>query len=321
MRSLNLPSRPPALPALLAFVSAGVLLLAGCRPKDDSASRPSGTVEVDEIHLGSRYGGRVERVRVQDGESVTPGQVLIELAADELTARRGQAEALLAELEAGPRVEEIASARAEWEAHSAELELSRKDRERALELFADRTIAASERDHAVSRAETAGRNAAAAKARYDMLVAGTRPERITQIRAQVAEIQSQLRELTLTSPTNAVVEVVNVKPGDLLAPNRDAATLLLTHQLWVRVFVPQTWLGTIQNGQSVGIRADAFPGREFRGVVEQIARTAEFTPRNVQTPADRAQQVFGVKIRLENSAEDLRAGMAVEADFGRGGSR
>ena len=306
---------------MLAFASACVLCLAGCRPADNSASRPSGTVEVDEIHLGSRYGGRVERVRVQDGESVKSGQVVIELAADELTARRAQAESLLAELEAGPRTEELASAQAEWEARGAELELARKDRERALELFADRTIAASERDHAVSRAETAGRNAAAAKARYDLLVAGTRSERVAQVRAQVAEIQSQLRELTLTSPADAVVEVVNVKPGDLLAPNRDAATLLLTRQLWVRVFVPQTWLGTLQTGQSVGIRADAFPGREFRGVVEQIARTAEFTPRNVQTPADRAQQVFGVKIRLEDPAEDLRAGMAVDADFGRGQSR
>ena len=304
---------PNLVPALLFGLG---LATAGCRRGDNGALLPSGTVEVDETQIGSRYGGRVTEVLVREGDGVTPGQVLARLEADELTAHRNQLTALLAELEAGPRVEEIASAKAEWEVHSAELELARKDEERALELFADKTIAANERDRAVSRAQSTAKAAAAAKARYEMLVAGTRPERIAQTRAELSAIAAQQRELTLTAPSAAVVEVVNIKPGDVLAPNRGAMTLLLTNHLWVRVYVPPAWLGSLKDGQPVKIRADAFPGRDFAGVIEPLARSAEFTPRNVQTPADRAQQVFGIKIRLEDPGHDLRSGMSVEADFG-----
>jgi multidrug resistance efflux pump len=121
--------------------------------------------------------------------------------------------------------------------------------------------------------------------------------------------------MAITAPTNAGVEVLSVKPGDVLTPNREAATLLLTNHLWVRVYVPQTSLGQIRLGQPVTILADALPGQTFRGSVEQIGREAEFTPRNVQTPADRIRQVFGIKVRLDNSDGRLHAGMSVEVEF------
>ena len=63
----------------------------------------------------------------------------------------------------------------------------------------------------------------------------------------------------------------------------------------MRVYVPESWLGLIKLGEHVRVRVDSFPGKDFDGVVEQINRQAEFTPRNVQTVADRIKQVFGVK--------------------------
>src|SRR5207249_4479413 len=84
-----------------------------------------------------------------------------------------------------------------------------------------------------------------------------------------------------------------MKVGDVLPANREAATLLLTGHLWVRVYVPESWLGLIKLGEHVRVRVDSFPHTDFDGVVEQINRQAEFTPRNVQTVADRIKQVFG----------------------------
>jgi HlyD family secretion protein len=106
-----------------------------------------------------------------------------------------------------------------------------------------------------------------------------------------------------------------VKVGDVLPGNREVATLLVTGHLWVRVYVPEPWLGHIAIGEHVRVRVDSFSGKDFDGVVEQINRKAEFTPRNVQTVADRVQQVFGVKIRLPNNDERLRAGMAADVYF------
>ena len=68
-------------------------------------------------------------------------------------------------------------------------------------------------------------------------------------------------------------------------------------------------------GQQVRVKVDSFPDREFPGEVEQIARAAEFTPRNVQTVSDRVKQVFGVKVRLPGDNESLRAGMAADVYF------
>ena len=93
------------------------------------------------------------------------------------------------------------------------------------------------------------------------------------------------------------------------------ATLLFFGHLWVRVYVPEPWLGYIKLGQKVRVRVDSFPNKDFPGEVEQIARAAEFTPRNVQTVSDRVKQVFGIKVRLPTEGDQLRAGMAADVYF------
>src|SRR5262249_41512333 len=98
----------------------------------------------------------------------------------------------------------------------------------------------------------------------------------------------------------------------MLTANQQVATLLLPHT-WVRVYVPEPWLGHIRLGDQVKVRVDSHPGTDFPGVVEQIARQAEFTPRNVQTVEERVKQVFGVKVRLDS--KELRAGMSADVTF------
>jgi HlyD family secretion protein len=291
-----------------------VAALAGCQPSPGPDS-VSGTIETDEVRVASRYGGRVEKIFAQEGTALNGGQVIVELEAAELRARREQLVAQLAEAEAGPRPEEIAAAKAEWEAQLAQLELARVERRRADELFATRTTSATERDRAVTSEAALEKLVAAAKSRHELLLAGTRPEQIAQARARLAELDAQLREMKISAPTNCVLETLSVKVGDVLALNQPVATLLLTNRLWVRVFVPEPWLGHIKLGDRVPVRVDSFPEKDFNGVIEQIARAAEFTPRNVQTVGERVKQVFGVKVRLEDAEGRFRAGMAAEVYF------
>jgi HlyD family secretion protein len=291
------------------------LLLAGaCAPRSKTTS-VSGTIETDEVHVASRYGGRVDRIFVGEGDRLTNGQLIVELDAAELRAMRDHAAATLAEWEAGPRREEISAAKNDWEALAAELDFARADEKRARDLFATKTITETERDRAVTRVSSLEKSAAASKSRYELLLAGTRTERLAQARARLAEIDAQLREMRIVAPTNCVLEVLSVKVGDVLAPHREAATLLLTQHLWVRVYVPEPWLGHIHLNDTVQVRVDSFADREFGGRVEQISRAAEFTPRNVQTVDERIKQVFGVKIALPNPEDHLRAGMSADVVF------
>jgi HlyD family secretion protein len=295
-------------------ILAVTLATGGCKPASP-ANSVSGTIEVDEARVASRYGGRVERIFTSEGAGLTHGQIIVELDAAELRARRDQVAAALAEAEAGPRNEELAAAKAEWEAQTAQQVLANAERQRAAELIAGKTISPTEFDRATTAAQAAQQTVAAAKARYDLLLAGTRPERLAQIRAQLAELDAQLREMKIAAPTNCVLEVLSVKVGDVVTPNQPVATLLLTNHLWVRVFVPEPWLGHIALGNAVQVRVDSFPGKDFAGTVEQIARSAEFTPRNVQTVGERVKQVFGIKVRLDPTDSQLRAGMAADVSF------
>ena len=321
------PSRKSGVPAAPSLLSAPVhktvavryllcaLSFVAISCKRSSDWQFSGTIETDEIRVASRYGGRVETIGAWEGDGLTNNQLIVALDAAELQAQRDKAAAILAEMKAGPRREEIVAAKKEWEAVMAELEFARIEAKRAQELLDQRAISESDRDRAVTRSAALEKNAAAAESRHALLKAGTRPEQIAQAEAALAEIQTRLREMEVVAPTNSVLEVLHVRRGDVLPPNQPVATLIVPQRIWVRVYVPEPMLSQLKLGQKVAVRVDGFADREFSGVIEQINRAAEFTPRNVQTAAERIKQVFGIKIALDNSEGLLRAGMGAEAVF------
>jgi HlyD family secretion protein len=266
-----------------------VLLLATACHRQNNAV--SGTIEVDEVHVGPRMGGRVEKIFAQEGDKLGPGQMIVELDAAELQARRQLAAA------------QINSAIHDAEAQTAQLEFMRDDALRQQDLLKRKVVSPSDAERTASVARAQEKIVEAAKTR------------VVQARAQLADIDAQFAEMQVKAPTDSILEVLSVKVGDVLAPNREVATLILPQHLWVRVFVPEPWLGLIKVGDPVHVRVDSFPGKDFDGTVEQVNRQAEFTPRNVQTVEDRIRQVYGVKIRLPNNDDRLRAGMSADVVF------
>ena len=238
----------------------------------------SGTIEVDEVHVASRSAGRVEKIFAWEGDVLKPGDAIVQLEASEMKARRDLAAA------------QINTAQHDVEAQSAQLEFLKADAQRQQDLLRRNTVSPSEAERAMSAAKAQEKNIAAARARVE------------QTMAQLADMDAQIQEMRIVAPTDSILEVLSV-------------TLILPQRLWVRVYVPEPWLGLIKLNDPVRVRVDSFPGRDFSGAVEQINRKAEFTPRNVQTVEDRIKQVFGVKIRLENKEDALRAGMSADIFF------
>ncbi len=269
------------------LMSVAVSITSCQRPRDSV----SGTIEVDEVHVGPRMGGRVEKILANEGDRLAAGALIAELDAPELRARRGL---MLAQIEAAER---------DVEAQAAELEFQRADAKRQQELLRSKTVSPSEAERAQSVANAQEKTLAAAEGR------------VAQTRAQFDEVEAQLREMQVVAPADSVLEILSVKVGDVLPANREVATLLLPQHLWVRVYVPEPWLGLIKLHDKVQVRVDSFGDDEFSGSVQQISRQAEFTPRNVQTVEERIRQVFGVKIRLDNREDKLRAGMAADVTF------
>jgi membrane fusion protein YbhG len=163
---------------------------------------------------------------------------------------------------------------------------------------------------------------AAAEARYHQTQAtlekfekGNRREDVDAAKAALALEEARYRERQVVAPSAATVEVLDVRPGDLIAPNTPIATLLERDQIYVRIYIPETQIGHVQLGEKAEIRVDSFPNQVFGGVVEQINQQAEFLPRNVQTREERVHQVFGVKVRIDDSSRRVRAGMAADVKF------
>jgi multidrug resistance efflux pump len=285
----------------------------------------SGFVEADEIRLGSRVGGRVIRVGVEEGQTVKAGDKLIELAPFDLLARRAQALAELAarqaelqRCQAGPRVQQIAQAQAARSRAAAMVELAALKAKRVNEMFARNAATPDEHDTtaqewAAAQADLEQREQALAE-----LKAGSRQEDIAQAQAAadaaqaaVSVLDRQIDELTIIAPVDGVVEALDLQPGDLVAPNAPMMSLMNTRNLWVRAYVPEDRLD-LALGQTLPVSVDSHPDRRFTGHVSFVSRQAEFTPNNVQTPEDRAKQVFRIKVTLDDGHDLLRPGMSAD---------
>ena len=205
----------------------------------------SGIIEADDVHVGSKAGGRVLKVVAREGQGVKAGEVLVLFEPEEPSASLAEAEARLRQLESGYRKEEIAQVRA-----AAEM-----------------------------------------------------------ARARVERLKTQLDETVVRAPFDAVVDVLDLEPGDMVGPGRPVATLLRPDGLWVRAYLPEEKLGFVRPGLEVKVRVDSFPGKSFPGVVRRVHRQAEFTPRNVQTQEERVLQVFQTEVVIIDPDQVLRPGM------------
>jgi HlyD family secretion protein len=236
----------------------------------------------------------------------------------------------------GYREAELAQARAELERArteeaNADRELKRTEvltesgamSQQALDNARDRARAA----HALVTAQTNAVAAAegrlnAAKAVADKAQHGFRAEDVAAARAELTlaegllkETEARWAEREVRSPAPAVVETMDLRPGDLLPANSPVAQLLEADQLYLMVYVPETQIGNVQIGKPAQIFVDTFPGQKFQAHVEQIRQQSEFLPRNVQTKEERVHQVIGVKLSVENSDNRLRAGVSADVQF------
>jgi multidrug resistance efflux pump len=262
---------------------------------------------------------------------------------DEAKARAQTAVAALEETKTGARIEEIAGANARLVAAQVAVDKAKLDADRAHQLFDSQSIARAQVDDAdsalhgaIAQRDAAGQvldqlkngsrrediaqaqaKAAEARASAKLVFAGSRVEDINAAHGQVDaaqgrldQVKTMLDELTIRAPRASRVESLDLRPGDILAPNGTAATLVEDDQLYVRIYVPETQLGHLHPEQEVPVSVDSFPGRSFKGVVEHINEVGEYSPRNLQTADERANQVFATRVGLREGRDELRAGMA-----------
>jgi HlyD family secretion protein len=174
-------------------------------------------------------------------------------------------------------------------------------------------------DAARARYESAEAAVARAQSALDALEAGATQEQIAAAQAQVNVAQAaleaaqvQVSKTAVRAPTSGVVVARSVYTGEIAAPGITALTLADLDSVTLTIYVSGGRLGEVALGQQMDVSVDAFADRVFPGVVTYISDKAEYTPRSVRTPDQRASLVYAVKIKIASLDHTLKPGMQAE---------
>jgi HlyD family secretion protein len=230
-----------------------------------------GNVDIREVRLAFNGSEHVSDILVDEGDHVQPGQLLARLHSARLQAARDRVRAELAVAQA--------------QAHAAQLSYQRI---RAME---GRKLASAE------QADEAEGNSLATAAG------------VVAAEAALAEAELALKDAELFSPVNGIVRERIVEVGDFVTPQTPVLTLALADPIWVRTYLPESYLGRVRLGDHAAISTDSFPGKVYAGWIGFVSPTAEFTPKSVETPELRTRLVYQVRVFACNPESELRLGM------------
>lgn len=291
-----------------------------------------GNVDIREVDLGFRVGGRLSEVTVDEGDRVVPGQQVARLDGEPYSealaaaeARVARARANLDKLRAGSRPQEIRRAQAEVAGARADLDNAERELAREQEMMEDDASSERALDATRARRDSGAARLAATESGLALLQEGFRAEDIAVGEAELAaagaaleQARTRLADTELASPAAATVLTRVREPGTMLAQGQPVLTLSLRDPVYVRAWVAEPDLGLVAPGETAWITTDS-SDRRYRGQIGFVSPRAEFTPRSVETTELRTDLVYRLRIVVEDADEGLRQGMPVTVEVALGG--
>jgi HlyD family secretion protein len=276
----------------------------------------TGRIEpITKVEVKSKANGIIEALRVDVGDLIAPGQVLVELDKETLAARLREARANLQAATAGLRGAEAALEKNIVEAEGPDVQFARRAFERAKKLHADTLMPQSGLDETQAALEVAENRQRSAKSQ--LVVARAKVSEaeanVAQSRAAVERAEEELRNATIRSPLKGMVLTRDVEVGSPVSSILNmgaAASLVMTvgdiERVFVRGKVDEADVGRVRLGQPARITVETFKDRAFEGKVTQISPIGVERD-NVTT--------FEVEVSIDNPGSALKANMTANAEI------
>lgn len=295
--------------------------------RDDGALQVNGNVDVREVEMAFRVGGRIRSIAIEEGEKVAIGQELAVLDTATIDARIGevnagvaQAQAQLAKLRNGNRPQEVAQARARLAVAEASVREASQDVVRREGLVGAGAVSRDLWQQTLATRDRARAQANEARQSLSLLTAGARREDIAAAEAQLRSAEAS-REAAATDrgDTRLIAQSAGTvvtrarEPGAIVQPGETVLTLSIDRPLRVRAYVAESDLSRISPGMRVTVTADGNPST-YHGTIGAIAPKAEFTPKSVETQDLRTDLVYRVRIIVSDPDGALRQGQPVTVD-------
>jgi len=314
----------PLIIVLAAAIAGGIWSYLGSRGAEESNRLLLyGNIDIREADLAFNNSEHIDKLLVQEGDRVHKGQLLASLHRERMQAEVAVAEAqvaarkaALARLETGSRPEEVRQAQANVAAARAKLVDAQITFERTQNVYKEQAASKQALDDAEAGLNTARADLKVVEEALALAVEGPRVEDIEEARAmlkadeaQLALAREVLKDTEMYAPTDGIIRNRILELGDMATPQTPVFTLALTNPVWVRAYAPETALGKLAPGMSADVSTDSYPDKIYRGWIGFISPTAEFTPKNVETPELRTRLVYQVRIYVCNPQDELRLGM------------
>ncbi len=291
-----------------------------------------GTLERHRVDVSAPQSEQLQRIDVREGQQVRTGQVLAQLdtrSADAqlqaATARIAVADAALAELVHGPRVEAVLEARARLAAADARLQREETEVRRLRSLLSRKLISRSLFDDRQLGRDAAREARKEAQAQLQVLLAGSRVEQVDRARAEWLVARAELQraqvvrdQLTLVAPAAARVEALPYRPGERPPAGAPIVQLILDGVPFARVYVPAEQRAGMTANTHVAVTVDG-RAQPMTGNVRFVASEASFTPYFALTQRDRGHLVYLAEIDVP-AAQGLATGLPVEVHAARAAS-
>ena len=308
---------------IAVVVIIAVVALVGWYLKRSEPTIIQGTVECTTYKASSKIAGRIEEMKVEQGDHVTKGQLLYVLSTPELDAKLRQAEAVKSAATAldqkalaGARVQQIEAALNMWQKAQAGKELAQKTYDRVKALYDKGVVPEQKFDEADANYRAMVATEMAAKAQYDLAGASKEDKdaaaaQVQQAEGVVSEVESYISDAMVYAPVDGEVSTIIAEQGELVGTGYPVVAILDTTDTWVTFNIKETLLPKI----TVGMKMTAYVPALDRNVeleVTYISVQADFaTWSATRTQGSFDIRTFAVKARPVTDVENIRPGMSV----------
>jgi len=287
-----------------------------------------GALASDRIELTAETSEPIVAVNVAEGDRVTTGQALVQQDPRRATARLGEAEAALAQLQArldelvrGPRAELISAARANVEGATQDLKFRESELQRTREVHARGLASPDALDRAQAALDTSQANLKLRRAQLEELLAGTTVEQLAQAEQAVKQATARrdaamvdLERTTIRAPVDGIADTRLFEIGERPNPGQPLMVVLAGTQPYARVYVPERLRIHVRPGSAAAVHIDGLE-RPVVGTVRWVSGDAAFTPYFALTERDRGRLTYEAKVDLDVNGERLPDGVPVEVEF------
>jgi HlyD family secretion protein len=289
-----------------------------------------GEADATRLDIAARVDGRVKEIPVERGQNVPAGAVIVRIDNPETVAKHEQmrtakavAEAQLANVLAGTRVETIAARKAEMERAQAALVLAQKTFDRTHTLTEQGNAPQSRLDQVTDTLHESERAVDQAKSAYDQAVNGyTKEERaiakanVEKANADIQSVQSIIDQLVVYAPLASQVYQRNVEPGEYVSPGVPLVTLIDLADVWIHFDLREDLVKGLKVGDRFDVHIPALDDRRVTVEVKLIATKGEYASwRATRASGDFDLRTFSIRAYPVQPVPELRPGMSAYLDW------